>query len=289
MTNAVLKVSFSDEQTVDNVSNGLKTLVYSASGGETSFQDDLLVGATILDLSRDGLIYTPVTDFSGTAKKEFKFYPADSTEAAGTIVFHPSLPAMEPGEDVVITYIPQGQQPVGATEPITRAEAKAWAKIEVDDDDAIVDALITAARQACESYVSESWVQRTVTAILKNELGNIRLPYGPVVSITDIKDSEDNLIESDNYSVVGDRLRYGAGFTGWFYSLGTNTFSISSPWYADGILRVQYLAGYTVLPQQRKTALLMQFTWMYYHRGDEDNSSLAPDAKMILKPYRAVV
>ena len=37
------------------------------------------------------------------------------------------------------------------SEPITRAEAKAFAKVDVTDDDSLIDALITAARQLVET------------------------------------------------------------------------------------------------------------------------------------------
>lgn len=37
-----------------------------------------------------------------------------------------------------------------AAEPLTRAEAKAWLRVETADDDALIDALIAAARRAVE-------------------------------------------------------------------------------------------------------------------------------------------
>ncbi len=38
-------------------------------------------------------------------------------------------------------------------EPVTVIEAKNWLRIDVTDDDDLVEELITAARQICEDYV----------------------------------------------------------------------------------------------------------------------------------------
>src|ERR1044072_3202563 len=272
--NAVLDTSFSDTQTRTPTEGGLQTFVFPAEGGETSFQNDLLINASVKTLTRDGLTYSPVETFSVTTKKEYKHYPvedADTSIAAGTIISHPGLPPMEQSEDSFVQYVADGDLPSEVTEPITLQEAKNWLKIEVSDDDSLIEALIIAARQACEGYTALSFVEREVTAILKNELGNIRLPYGPVNEIISMHDAYDEEIIEDNYTVRGDTVKY--------------ILSPLSCW-----LKVTYNAGYSVLPKQFKTAVLMQIAWLYQHRGDAmDNDALSPDAKILLKPYRAIV
>lgn len=260
--NAVLDVSFSDEQlSVDNPGN-LETLTYTAIGTETDFTEAELIGATIINLSRDGLIYTPVSSFTITTKKEFTH---DGN--TGEIEFHPGLPGMEPGEDVVISYINAEANTVVA-EPVTLTQAKAWLRVTHDDEDTIINALITAARQKCEGYTGKGFVERTVTAIVRNDLGNIKLPYGPVGAITSVNDVDG--VSTTDYLVTGisdKRLAYPA----WSY------------------VKVVYTAGYSSLPQQFKTAILMQLAWMFTHRGDEELNNMAPDAKAILSPHRSIV
>src|SRR6478609_3346354 len=263
--NCVLDVVFGDEQSTNGQPSGLLTLVYTATGGEASFQNDLIINATAVALTRDGLDYTPVTEFSATAKKEFKL-----TAGTGEIVFHPDLPVMNADEDSVLRYVPEGASSLGLTEPITLAQAKAWLKVTHDDEDVIITALITAARQTCEGYISKSFVERTVTAIVRNDLGNIKLPYGPVNTVTSAADSEGGEYGSGDYNITGisdKRLGYPMA----------------------SYVKVVYTAGYSVLPEQFKTAIKMQLSWMYTHRGDDEGTVIAPDAKAILSPYRSVV
>ena len=266
MTNSIREVQFSDAQSVSNTPVGLLTLVYTADGGETSFQDDRLINASVTNLSLDGETYTPVTNFSTATKKEFKH---DSD--AGSITFHTGLPAMEPDEDSVVNYVPGAAVPFDVTEPVLLDEAKAWMKVEVDDDDVIIAILITAARHICEGYTCESWVQRTVTAIVNNSLGDIRLPYGPVRTISNVYDYNGDELDSDNYTLRGETVK-----------------RVCAP--VCDYLKLVYTAGFTAITQDRKTALLMQTAWLYQHRGDAlDNNTMSPDAKLILSPYRTVV
>jgi len=75
-------------------------------------------------------------------------------------------------------------------EPVTRAEAKNWAKIDITDDDAIVDALVTAARRKVEQLCRRQLVQATWKLSLDefpagDEL--IVLPRPPLLSVSSVK------------------------------------------------------------------------------------------------------
>jgi hypothetical protein len=79
----------------------------------------------------------------------------------------------------------------------------------------------------------------------------------------------------------------GTEITGTEYTLtGVSDKRLGYP--MSSYVKVIYTAGYSVLPQQFKTALKMQLSWMYTHRGDDDGSTIAPDAKAILSPYRSI-
>ncbi len=80
-------------------------------------------------------------------------------------------------------------QPV--EEPVSKAEAKRHLLIDVEtlDYDDEVTRLIVAARQHFERETNRSLVSRTVRLDLRNfpgSCGAIRLPFGPVVSVTSI-------------------------------------------------------------------------------------------------------
>lgn len=143
-------------------------------------------------------------------------------------------------------------------EPITLQEAKDWCKIDVGDDDALITELITGARQICELHSNTSFIERTVTATIYNGLGRINLPYGPVTSDVAYTDEDDNVLSD---------------------------YVIKSP--GDDRVVAVYSAGYAVLPNNLKTAILNQIAWMYQNRGDIAQSyQLSEQAKLILNQVK---
>ena len=76
-----------------------------------------------------------------------------------------------------------------AEEPISLNEAKAHMRIVVNDEDALINRLIAAARRQCERVARRSFVTRTLEAILDDWPHDevIALPYPPLASVTSIK------------------------------------------------------------------------------------------------------
>lgn len=160
-----------------------------------------------------------------------------------------------------------------SAEPVTVDEAKAWIKVDVADDDDIIEQLITTARQQCEQYLKISLVERTITATLLNQTGGIELPYGPVNSIESFTDLDDNDIDADSYKMRGE--------DGNFKWLQTS--------FCEAV-KITYTAGYTSLKKVFKTAISQQTAWLYENRGDAKMADqLSPMVIATLKPYRRVV
>lgn len=155
------------------------------------------------------------------------------------------------------------------TEPVTLAEAKAWIKVadSYSDDNTIITALITAARQILEEYLSISIASKTYTVVLKNLLGDMELPYGPITSITSVTDWDgDALTLNTDYILSGED----------FKRLDTKT----------DYIKFVYVAGYSTVPEALKLAIKMQVGYMYEHRGDElDTLGMSKDALMVAKIY----
>lgn len=167
------------------------------------------------------------------------------------------------------------------TEPVTLQEAKDWCKIEVSDDDTLIEELIVSARKQCEGFLCISLVDKTVSAVLNNSLGNIELPYGPIKTITSITDSEGTvLVANDTYKLRGFEFK-----------------KLESP--CNEYLEAVYTTGYTTIPDNFKTAVLQQIAFLYENRGDTPAGSqrfnnqnvptqLSPMVKETLNPYRRV-
>ena len=74
-----------------------------------------------------------------------------------------------------------------ALEPVSITEAKAHLRIEIDDDDALIYSLITAARMAAESTLERSLVTTRWKLVLDSFPGPsmIGVPYGRTFSLPD--------------------------------------------------------------------------------------------------------
>jgi len=70
-------------------------------------------------------------------------------------------------------------------EPVALADAKAWCRIDTDDDDALVTALIAAARLEVESFTGRALVTQSWRLTLECPVGReVMLPVVPVSAIS---------------------------------------------------------------------------------------------------------
>lgn len=79
-------------------------------------------------------------------------------------------------------------------EPLTLNEAKLHLRVEtsVTEEDTLINALITGAREWCENYCRRSFVRRTLELRLDCFPEVIKLPFGPVASVTHVKYTDGN-------------------------------------------------------------------------------------------------
>lgn len=89
--------------------------------------------------------------------------------------------------------------------PVTIAEAKAFSRISIDDDDTLLTALITTATAHAEHFTGLRFVTQTLDLYLDSfpgMYGTINVP-GPVASITSIKyidmDGDEQTMDSADY------------------------------------------------------------------------------------------
>ena len=154
-------------------------------------------------------------------------------------------------------------------EPVTLTEAKDFCKVDINTDDSLISALITAARQDCEAHTGVGFVVHNIVAVLNNCNGEIYIPYGPLVVINQVMDADGNVLVLDTD-----------------YELSGNAFKrLLKP--RENNITVDYQAGYADLPLTLKTALLNQIYWLYDNRS-QSVDKISPIAKSLLNPFRRV-
>lgn len=169
-----------------------------------------------------------------------------------------------------------------SSEPVTLAEAKLFAKIDVTDDDALVTELISAARKGLEerwnwSFVTQTW-DYFLDAFPMDDWWYplpIGLPRQPLQSVTSVKYTPDGgstlTVTSSDYYVdttnnAGPRVMPHVG-----KSWPGNLLRI-----ANGV-EVRIVTGYGaagVVPEQLKVAVKQVVNGWYYQR---DTIGIIPD------------
>ena len=121
---------------------------------------------------------------------------------------------------------------------------------DFDFDDRLIAEMIKGSRELIEEKAGISLIRKTLEAVLTNLCGMIEIPFGPVVSVTSLFDSETTEILSTNYKVVGNHWKY-----------------LKYP--CQKHLTITYEAGYENLPMAFKMDIMKLGAYMYKNRGDD--------------------
>lgn len=133
--------------------------------------------------------------------------------------------------------------------PVSLTEAKAHLRVEVDDDDALIEGLVKAATEHLDGWtgilgrclVEQEW-RHDFDAFARC----LALPLGPVISITSITwrrpDGTLSTVASSNFSLVTDsggrtRVRFKDGF------------ALPTDLHESRAIAVTYKAGYETIPE----------------------------------------
>jgi len=192
-------------------------------------------------------------------------------------------------------------------QPITLPEAKTWARIDGNDDDALITQLIDAATQSAEAFLRRSLISQTyrltidlptsacydslgegvydlpVSALYGNLPRVIELPRGPASAISSVKtydtDNAESTYDSANYTIDADGSRL-------ILVEGAQWPSNMRP---EASVAITFVAGYgatpSSIPQPIKTALMIHVATLYEQRGQCDMDLPAP-SKQLLSQYR---
>jgi uncharacterized phiE125 gp8 family phage protein len=158
-------------------------------------------------------------------------------------------------------------------------------------DDALIMAMLGAAREHCENFLGLSLVQRTYEIALDSfPIGamGIELPMGPVVSVESVvvgEEDSDSLVDAGTY--IFDV------FSAPGRIVPVTTWPLMFP--ASNAVRIRYVAGYgddtdsEPLPFAIRAAILLMLGHLYKNREDTVEgviSSLPNGVEALLRPLR---
>ena len=154
-----------------------------------------------------------------------------------------------------------------AASPVyTTAQMKTFLKVDVSDDDTLIDNLIEAATESCQIYTNQYFINTVVTQYSDNWKEFYSLYKSPVVSITHVKyyDSDDaqQTLASSNYILdnISKPARIGVSVTGDLPNLSTRINAVE----------VKYTVGYgtasTDVPEGIRAAIGLTCANWYENR-----------------------
>jgi uncharacterized phiE125 gp8 family phage protein len=166
----------------------------------------------------------------------------------------------------------------GLSEPVTVSEVKNYLRLEgfidnsesisseFNDDDVLIGELITSARERLELFTGLSFIPKTYEIEFTNLAGNFEIPFGPVIDVNNVWDSEGDSISTDDYS------------------LSINNRLFKYPKWEEMIMN--YEAGYVTLPKGLKDAMLKEVAYRYINRGDENIDGISREAMVLASKYK---
>ncbi len=167
-------------------------------------------------------------------------------------------------------------------EPVSLAEAKAHLEVDHDDRDAMIQGIITAAREWVENYTGRILVRRTITEYRAGFGNFLELRHRPVVKDSAIiAYSDGTLVDEPVTGFVAsarEPVRISPPASGYWPSIGRH-----------GEVTIAYTAGYASgeVPQAMIHAMLLLIAEFYANR---EAGSVSADAERavssLLRPFR---
>lgn len=177
-----------------------------------------------------------------------------------------------------------------AAEPLTRAEAKAYLRIDTDAEDALLDALITAARRRVEVETGRALMVQTWRFSLDQWplRGIVPAPVAPVREIlsatVEALDGSAIPVPAGALTLVSDRAPA---------LIRVDGTQVAAPARAHGGIVITFAAGYGAeaadVPADLIQAVRLIVAHFYEHRdGPGDATALPAAALALMAPYRVV-
>lgn len=165
-----------------------------------------------------------------------------------------------------------------STEIITLSEAKAHLRVVGTDDDGYINTLITAAREVCEISSGQAMVTQTWRTTLDSFPSAIELTMTPVQSVSSIKylDISGNLqtLNPSNYTLDNSSDYKSHWVVPSYGYTWPDTYDVINA------VQVEYIAGFTTIPQSYKHWMLTVIAHLYRNRESTTELNLQPLAQL---------
>jgi len=175
-----------------------------------------------------------------------------------------------------------------ASEPVSLAEAKLFLRVDHNAEDALIETLIAAAREAVEAGIGRALIKRRVRESLdiwrREASRGAVLGLGPVTNVVAVRLLADNgaqsVIDPERYRIEGNRDRPRLVFPP----------GLPATLRSAGGIEIEYDAGYAEdaadLPIALRVATLQIVTALYEARQGEGG---VPDsARVLMRPFAPV-
>lgn len=174
------------------------------------------------------------------------------------------------------------------TEPITLDEAKQHLRIDGNNDDTLIMSLIKQAREWCEAYQNRRYVTQTLELVMDRFPRTNYIEFtscSPVQSVGSIKyydaEGQEHIFSSDNYIVDVDS----------FVSrivLKHNCYFPNIPLQKINGVRIRFIAGYNVIPEVIKYAIIIQMKLLYDDYRPDEKTKLEEVRNALLSMNRVI-
>ncbi len=158
--------------------------------------------------------------------------------------------------------------------------AKTYLRLETDEEDALIGALLAAALVHAEGYLGQLLIERNVTEQLCISSGWQRLGATPVQSITGVTgipaEGAAFTLSADSY-----RLDINRHHDGWVRFTAPGTAGR-----ADIAYRAGLVSGWPDLPEAISIAVLRIAAHVHAHRDAPDDAGPPPAVASLLRPWR---
>jgi uncharacterized phiE125 gp8 family phage protein len=163
--------------------------------------------------------------------------------------------------------------------PVALAELKAFLRVSVSEEDALLAAQMRAAVELCEAFTGRALIERDVQEVVPASAGRIRLSVAPVREIASVAALDDagnpEPLEADAFSAEID-----AGGEGWVL--------LRRP--ATRRLRISYLAGMAAdwngVPEMLRHGIVRLAAQYYLRRGESPDEVLPAAVTALWRPWR---